>query len=252
MAERALHPSRALPLLKQRWFWPVVRLVERLTIPGIILHYALRKRCIYSAALESVRKGVTQLVVLGAGFDALGADLQAAFPSLTVWEIDHPATQELKTTALQTAEPTALHLVPADLSKRDLAGILSNQSEFGVHQSTLWVAEGLLMYFDEAVVRRIFKQAAEMSGSNSGFIFTFMRPDSDDRLRFDHQTKLIDWWLARSGEPFRWGIAPDRLIEFVRPWRPSRVYDAEDLPMDIADPIAPVVAKGEVICVAEL
>src|SRR5438132_8589927 len=35
-----------LKIVRQDWFRPVARLIERITIPGILLHYILRKKCI--------------------------------------------------------------------------------------------------------------------------------------------------------------------------------------------------------------
>jgi O-methyltransferase involved in polyketide biosynthesis len=61
-----------------------------ITVPGILLHYALRKRCIAQLAREALHSGATQVVIIGAGFDALSLELQREFPDAHFWEIDHP------------------------------------------------------------------------------------------------------------------------------------------------------------------
>ena len=251
LAERAVHNSLKLALLKQPWFRLIAGIIERATIPGIVLHYALRKDRILRCARESVTAGAKQAVILGAGFDSLGYDLKQKFPALNLWELDHPATQRLKASALRQMQSTELQLIPADLSNTGLVQILSDHPGFCAQQRTLWVAEGLLMYFEETTVSRIFEQTAGTSGAGSRFIFTFMRPDSARRLRFEQQTPLVDWWLKMSGEPFRWGSTPERLAEFIRPWRISQLYDAADLRPG-ADELSPEAARGEMICVAEL
>ena len=63
------------------WFRGMARLVERSTIPGILLHYALRKKCIARLARTALAGGATQVVVLGAGFDALCFELRREFPN---------------------------------------------------------------------------------------------------------------------------------------------------------------------------
>ena len=59
--------------------WPPVRtmakLIERITIPGILLHYALRKKNISKLARAALIHGTKQLVVIGAGFDPLSLEI---------------------------------------------------------------------------------------------------------------------------------------------------------------------------------
>ena len=80
-----------LKIVQQTWFRPIAKLVERITIPGILLHYALRKRCIRELLRSALANGVAQVVILGAGFDPLSSELQGEFPTARFWEIDHPA-----------------------------------------------------------------------------------------------------------------------------------------------------------------
>ena len=40
-----------------------------------------------------------------------------------------------------------------------------------------------------------------------------MEKQSDGRIRFDSQSKLVDWWLHRRGEPFVWGTTRSELVE---------------------------------------
>ena len=78
--------------VRQCWFRPIARLIERITIPGILLHYALRKKCIRELVRSALANGIAQVVILGAGFDPLSSELQGEFPTARFWEIDHPAT----------------------------------------------------------------------------------------------------------------------------------------------------------------
>jgi methyltransferase (TIGR00027 family) len=193
-------------ILRQRWFRWFAQLVERLTVPGILRHYAMRKKCIARLATEAVESGITQVVVLGAGFDGLGPDLQRNFPDVRVWEIDHPATQQSKQAALDHIDPNRFRLVPADLFNSDLTMLLSNAAGFDQNQPTFWIAEGLLMYFPDQIVSRIMRQTMALSCASSRFAFTFMQRQPGERIRFQEQTRLVDWWLRVRGEPFQWGI----------------------------------------------
>ena len=73
-----------------------VWLAERATIPGLMLHFMLRKRFIEDTVRASLAAGCEQVVVVGAGFDTLAARLAAEFPQARFIEIDHPAIAELQ------------------------------------------------------------------------------------------------------------------------------------------------------------
>ena len=81
-----------LKIVRQPWCRPIARLVECLTIPGILLHYALRKKCIRELVRSALANGIAQVVILGAGFDPRSSELQGEFPTARFWEIDRPAT----------------------------------------------------------------------------------------------------------------------------------------------------------------
>ena len=100
-------------------------IAERLSVPGIYLHYALRKLEIARIVDALIReRGVGQVVVVAAGFDPLCALLHPMHPAVRWYEIDHPATQRHKRGALSTL-PTGdnLTLLPIDLTRESLADL---------------------------------------------------------------------------------------------------------------------------------
>jgi O-methyltransferase involved in polyketide biosynthesis len=99
-----------LKIVQETWFRPIAKLVERVTIPGILLHYALRKKCIRELVRSALANGVAQVVILGAGFDPLSSELQREFPTAVFWEIDHPATQRHKVRACSKIRIEQVHL----------------------------------------------------------------------------------------------------------------------------------------------
>jgi O-methyltransferase involved in polyketide biosynthesis len=65
-ADRLLAWSAHSPL--SRWLW---WLAERLTLPGIVRHYWYSKTLIERECQRGLEEGYRQVVILGAGFDAL-------------------------------------------------------------------------------------------------------------------------------------------------------------------------------------
>ena len=240
-----------LKIVRQDWFRPIAKLIERITIPGILLHYALRKKCIAGLVRSATINGATQVVIIGAGFDPLSFELHQDFPRVQLWEIDHPATQRHKMRGLGGVDAERLHFIAADLSAPGFGREALIESSFDPSKRTVWIAEGLLMYLREGLVSSLTRTLSGLSAPGSQFTFTFMEKQDNNGIRFDSQSKLVDWWLRRRREPFRWGSTRSDFVDVVQPWRVIRFFDHNDLRVQsgLADRS---LAKGEVICLAEI
>ena len=241
-----------LKIVRQTWFRPIAKLVERITIPGILLHYALRKKCIRELARSALANGDDQVVILGAGFDPLSSELQREFPTARFWEIDPPATQRPKVRACSEIGIERVHFVAVDLSAAGLDREALISSGFDPAKRTFWIAEGLLMYFPKETVCSLIRTLSSLSAPGSQLAFTFMEKQRDGHIRFDSQTKLVTWWLRTRGEPFLWGTTRSELANIVSSWRVIRIFDHNDLRNMESDLSDEIIAKGEVICLAEI
>lgn len=123
---------------------------------------------------------------------------------------------------------------------------------FDPAKRTFWIAEGLLMYFPADIVISLVKTLSALSASGSKFAFTFMEKQRNGRIRFDSQTKLVTWWLRTRSEPFLWGTSRSELAELIGPWRVIRFFDHNDLRDMESELVNEVIARGEVICLAEI
>ncbi len=245
-------PRSLSNLGRHRWFQRAVSLIERLTIPGILRHYALRKKCLAQLTREALESDIEQVVVLGAGFDPLALELHDEFPQARFWEIDHRATQQYKSRAAGGIDMKQFHFVAADLTDDQIDTHMLASGDFDSKQRTFWIAEGLLMYFPENAVASLLSSVASLSARGSRFAFTFMEWQPDGRIRFRRQTRLVDWWLRQRGEPFAWGVERGHLAEFARPWQVVRIFDEADLhALDLSSGDFPL-AAGELICLAEI
>lgn len=104
-AERAPRLSRA-----------VLRATARATM-NLSRHMALRTRAIDDVVVSEALAGSRQLVLLGAGFDARAWRLDA-LSDVTVFEVDHPATQAEKRAAIQGEPPLAREVRWASIDLR--------------------------------------------------------------------------------------------------------------------------------------
>jgi len=240
------------------WFRRAVRLIEKATIPGLFLHYALRKLAIEELARASLAEGFTQVVVLAAGFDTLAVRLQAEFPQVRFIEMDHPATQAVKEKVLREHDLVGpnLSLVPIDLADGDLGDRLRAAPGFAANLRTLFVGEGILVYLSGAEVSALFDALRRSVEADARFLFTVMDRRPDGSIGFRSSTPLTDWWLRLKGEPFKWGLEPRRLGGFLseRGFRPLSWVTHEELREKHlgAAPLRRVPsAAGETICLAK-
>jgi methyltransferase (TIGR00027 family) len=173
------------------WAW------DRAILPGLALHFALRKLAIESAVRDAIASGAHRVIVLGAGFDSLA--LRLSREGVSCVEVDHPDTQRLKLAAIGRAGSSHLPVfIGADLAGGLPPGVLAGPDPVVI------IAEGLLMYMPPARVEGLLHELAT-APSGSRLVFTFFEPRPDDSLGFRRSSGVVNKWLRRRGEPFLWG-----------------------------------------------
>ncbi len=229
----------------------LLRRVERLVLPGIITHYLARKLWLERAATAALDAGCTQVVVLGAGFDSLAWRLHRTRPDVRFFELDHPATQAPKRRALRVSDNFTF--LPADLAAVSPADVLHACPAFDPAQPTLFLAEGLLMYFPAARVAALLRDLAALTLRPATVLFSFMAAAPDGSITFRGEHPAVGWWLRRQREPFRWGIAGADLPDFLAGCglRLAALADHEVLRDEILAPLGLAglpLARGECLC----
>ena len=173
-------------------------------------HYCHRKLWIEACCREALANGVERVVVVGAGFDTLALRLAPQFPQVEFVEIDHPATQHQKRTAIARdpqyfAGTNNLSFISANLGVERLPESINDG------ETTLIIAEGVLMYLAPTTVDQLFA-ALGRSRSPIQLIFSFMTQWDDGSCGFRPRSRWVERWLASRKEPFTWSI-PSRTLE---------------------------------------
>lgn len=192
----------------------MLRLVEKITVPGILTHYIARKAFIENAVRKAIGGGAGQVVVLAAGFDTLALRLHEEFPDVEFFELDHPATQSIKKGTISRLGKNGknLQLIPIDFSKNSTSEVLKKAGRFSEAKKTVFVAEGITMYLNDNEIDNMFKDVSGLSCKDSLLIFTFMEKNSSGGDIF---AKLTDLWLKMKKEPYKWAIANRDLGKFL-------------------------------------
>ncbi|MGV3618752.1 MAG: class I SAM-dependent methyltransferase [Fimbriimonas sp.] len=203
-----------LRLLRFRAFRTIVFGAQSLITPGILLHFALRKRFIEDAVRAALADGYRQVVVLGAGLDTLTLRLHREYPDVAFAEVDHPASQGAKRNLLPPSVGENVRFLPLDLAAGDMEAKLA--LFLAAEPRTVFVLEGLTMYLPESAVRALFATLVRLA-PRARVVFTAMELTPEGVPDFRRTSGLVHWWLAKRREPFRWGIRPDDTPAFLAP-----------------------------------
>jgi methyltransferase (TIGR00027 family) len=173
----------------------------------------------------AVASGVHQYVVLGAGLDTFGYRSPLA-ASVRVFEVDHPATQAWKQSALSAAGlnvPPGVVFVPADLATVSGGGDgLSNRklrpslraAGFDFGEPAVISLLGVLMYLDrEAIIRtlRVLAQCAPGTELIADYMLTAeLRDEAGDQY-----VELVGPASAERGEPWLSFFTPAAMNELL-------------------------------------
>jgi methyltransferase (TIGR00027 family) len=104
---------------------------------------------------------ISQFVILGAGLDSFAYRQPENAAHLTIFEVDHPASQNWKKRRLSELGvpiPHNVHYVPVDFEHQQLSDALTATSAFNRNAPTLFSFLGVIYYLPKPVGLNTFKQ----------------------------------------------------------------------------------------------
>jgi len=203
-----------LKQIESPMFRLMIPMIEKLMIPGLTIHYILRKKAIEGFVRSAIKEGAKQIVNLGAGFDSLAYRLTEEDSSLRILEIDHPATHKVKKEALVNMGkvPENLFMLDVDFNKDSLVEKLQNFKNFDPNLKTVFIIEGVLMYLDQPKIVALLDSLKSVTHKGFRLVFTFIRPDGEGK--YTHGP-LLGLYLKIKKEPLNWKISQENLKEFL-------------------------------------
>jgi methyltransferase (TIGR00027 family) len=179
----------------------------------------LRTRYIDDAVREGLASGISQLVLLGAGFDARGlrmAEVEAR--GVQVFEVDVPSQLERKRAVLDAARvalPEHVTYVPFDFASPDIEAPLTEAlvaKGFRNCGGAMFVWEGVIGYVTSEMIDASLAFMARSGGPGTRVVFTFSDIVLDPRpalerirsagfTRFEEHDFDAIWRRYLPGEP---------------------------------------------------
>ncbi len=187
---------------------------ERLQTPGaraLRAHVILRSRFAEDCLALAAERGVTQYVLLGAGFDTFAYRQPSWAAAVRIFEVDQPASQQLKRDTIARAGvhvPSNVVYVAVDFAVDSIGERLA-KSGFDPMRPAFISWLGVTMYLPEPAIDVVLEFVAALPKSTE-IVLTFAQPpDQASASRIAERA-------AEVGEPWLTYFAPARLEQKLR------------------------------------
>lgn len=198
--------------------------------PGALGWALCRHRYMDDLIKEAVGEGVSQVVLLGAGYDTRAFRL--GLPNaVSILEIDHPATQAVKLKVIRNRfgqPPDNASYLPMDVTATNLRQVVG-AAGFDARRPTLFVLEGFLWYLEPSVATEILRSIKWIAPSGSSLVADYVLPEVVEGGASASADAQAHRELSRRwGEPILSGIEPTQLGAYLR-----------DVDMRLTDDVGP-------------
>jgi methyltransferase (TIGR00027 family) len=166
-------------------------------------HVVLRSRFAEDRLAAAVQRGVSQYVILGAGFDTFAFRQPDWAKSLKIFEIDHRETQLVKQSFLTKASldlPANVRFAQIDFEHESLLEGLGRHL-VSLEEPTFFSWLGVTMYLNETAIDAALKSMAAYP-SGSEVVLTFKQPMVKTTGKAAEATQKLAENVASMGEPF--------------------------------------------------
>ena len=166
---------------------------------------------------SSIKRGIKQYVILGAGMDTFALRYPNLLDKIKVFEIDHPATQKTKKEKLLKiirTLPENLVFVPANFEKQTVSDALLNTS-FDPKKPTFFSWMVTSYYLTEKSIFETLSSLINIATNNSEIVFDYYINDrllTKEGLNEINATKAF---VAKRGEVFLTSFDHQELIQKV-------------------------------------
>ncbi len=196
--------------------WITVHTVFRAFRP-IHTEIVLRSRYAEDRLMDAAGTGVTQYVILGAGLDTFSMRQDARMEGLRIFELDHPATQEMKRERVLKVYgriPANLVFVPIDFETDHLDEALA-RAGFDPLTPSFFSWLGTTYYLSKDAIRETLGRVAGVVAPGSRMVLDY-KLDRDlvpaESLPFADK---LDRFVARRGEPMLSTFTPEELKDVM-------------------------------------
>ena len=166
---------------------------------------------------EAIRNGANQYVLLGAGLDSFALRRQDLTDVLTIYELDHPTTQQIKRERLARIRanlPVTLEFISIDFEKETIASAL-NGSSFAQNRPTFFSWLGVVPYLTRDAIFSTLRSIASFAAAGSQLVFDYGIPQEQIEASELPAIQALRKFTQRRGEPLLTELDPHTLADDV-------------------------------------
>lgn len=197
--------------------------------PGVVEFLVARCRFIDDYLQSCIDDGLEQLVILGAGYDSRAYRFEQLKGRVKVFEVDHPATQQVKLKKLNRIFgqlPEHVVYVPIDFAQETLDQRLF-ESGYDQRLKTLFIWEGVTHYLPAEAVDSTLAFVAKNSGEGSSIIFDYLYVSAITGTLQRKELISMRRYQRLTGEGVIFGIEEGTIEEFLHHRGFYRVNNAD-------------------------
>lgn len=186
-------------------------------VPGVFGSVVARTRYFDDCLEAGLRKGIDQLVILGAGYDTRAYRFEGLKGNVKVFEVDHPATQDVKTrklVKLYGSLPNHVVYTPVRFNSENFADKLA-QNGYDDELKTFFIWEGVTYYISARAANETLDFVARRSGPGSAVVFDYFPPSVADGTCKLREARAMRAIFKELGESLTFGVDPDRIEDFL-------------------------------------
>lgn len=199
---------------------------------GLYEWLILRTKFIDEIFSKVVNTQIKQIVIFGAGFDTRSIRFSGLIDDIDYFEIDLPEIQITKKKILKQSKTSLSakhHFIPLDLNQVNIKNELL-KSGIDKDKPTLFIFEGILMYFQPKKVKTLLEFSASFT-NGSQIIFDYIYKSILEDKSTDAGGKKEKEIVTNLNEDWLWGIDKDAIKYFLPQNRCKlrKNYSAKDL-----------------------
>ncbi len=193
--------------------------------PGAFSSGVSRTRYIDDLLQKTVKKGVKQVIILGAGFDTRSLRLNF-LKDISVVEIDHPDTAKFKMEILNNSIgylPQNVKYYQIDFNKESLTD-LATRNNLNPDIPTTFIWEGVTNYLQQDAIDNTLEFIRKFT-NKSYIIFTYINKRIlDDPGSFPYTDKYHSI-LENNEEKWTFGFDPEKLPDYLNKFDLTLIED---------------------------
>lgn len=196
---------------------PASRVRELPRVRGALALAVVRARVTEDWLTEATENNCRQYAILGAGFDTFAYRRSDLSNRLAVFEIDHPAGQELKRARVAAAGlpcPEDLHYLAVDFERESVCKVLIG-STYRRHRKAFFAWLGVSYYLSYIAIDKTLCSISRIAAPGSRLAFDYIDSDAFHPHMGSTRVREMMEFVQELGEPMITGWDPRSLAELL-------------------------------------